>query len=35
MSKADLKENRLEKETRKVKEMLQSIPDPYDVNGGS
>ena len=26
--------NRLEKERQKLKNMLQSIPDPYDVNGG-
>ena len=33
MSKTDASKKRLEKETLEVKKMLQSIPDPYDVDG--
>ena len=34
MSKADRQKKQLEKKTLKMKEMLDSYPDPIDVDGG-
>ena len=33
MSRAGVQSKRLEKETQKMRGLLQSIPDPYDVDG--